>query len=169
MLKKQFIRKLGVGNNNQGFTLIEIMIAMVIFMVGMLSVAALQTSATKGNTNANRSTRAFTWCSDRMEVLMSLPYTDANLNAGPHSQANGDFTQASDGIDNDYDGEIDEAGESGAVNISWIVVDNDGVAGAPPPPNNTKSIAVTVTWRTPLGKQKSLTLNTVRAQNATAS
>ena len=169
MLKKQLVRKLLVGNNNQGFTLIEIMIAMVIFVVGMLSVAALQTSATKGNTNANRSTRAFTWCSDRMEVLMSLPYTDANLNAGTHSQANGDFTQASDGIDNDYDGEIDEAGESGAVNISWTVVDNDGVAGAPPPPDNTKSIAVTVTWRTPLGKQKSLTLNTVRAQNATAS
>ena len=168
MSKKLFIRKLKGCNNNQGFTLIEIMIAMVIFVVGMLSVAALQTNATKGNTNANRSTRAFTWCSDRMEVLMNLPYTDANLNAGVHSQANGDFTQASDGIDNDYDGQIDEAGESGVVNITWNVVDNDGVTGAPPPPANTKSITVSVTWRTPLGMQKNLTLNTVRARNATA-
>ena len=76
MSKKQSIRKLKICNNNRGFTLIEIMIAMVIFVVGMLSVAAMQTSATKGNNTANRSTRAFTWCSDRMEVLMGLPYND---------------------------------------------------------------------------------------------
>lgn len=168
MSKKQSIRKLKVCNDNQGFTLIEVMIAMVIFVVGMLSVAALQTGATKGNINANRSTRAFTWCSDRMEVLMSLPYDDASLNAGPHSEANGDFTQASDGIDNDYDGQIDEAGESGVVNITWTVVNNDGVTGAPPPPQFTKSITVTVIWGTPLGRTKSLTLNTIRSRNATA-
>ena len=169
MSKKQSIRKLKVCNNNQGFTLIEVMIAMVIFVVGMLSVAALQTSATKGNISANRSTRAFTWCSDRMEVLMSLPYTHADLNAVEHSEAAGTFTQESDGIDNNYNGQIDEAGESGVVNITWTVVDNDGVTGAPPPPEFTKSITVTVTWGTPLGRTKSLTLNTIRSRNATAS
>jgi type IV pilus assembly protein PilV len=166
MFKIKSNRNLDYCFNKNGFTLIEIMIAMVIFVVGMLSVAALHTGATKGNANANRSTRAFTWCSDRIEVLMSLPYTDTNLNAGEHSQTSGDFTQASDGIDNDYDGQIDEVGESGAVSISWTVVDNDGVP--PNPPEFTKSIAVTVTWRTPLGRQKRLTLNTVRARNATA-
>jgi len=172
MSKKQTNRKLKFCDNNRGFTLIEIMIAMVIFVVGMLSVAAMQTSATKGNNTANRSTRAFTWCSDRMEVLMGLPYNDPSLAAGEHSNsvaAVETITQTTDGIDNDYDGQIDEVGESGVVTITWNVVDNDGVTGAPPPPDNTKSIAVTVFWRTPLGKQKSLTLNTVRAQNATAS
>ena len=171
MSKKQTIPKLKVCNNNQGFTLIEIMIAMVIFVVGMLSVAAMQTSATKGNNTANRSTRAFTWCSDRMEVLMSLPYNDPSLDEGEHSNT-GDaeiITQTTDGIDNDYDGQIDEVGESGVVTIMWTVINNDGLTGAPPPPDNTKSIAVRVTWRTPMGKQKTLTLNTVRAQNATAS
>jgi hypothetical protein len=133
----------------------------------MLSVAALQTNATEGNISANRSTRALTWGSDRLEVLMSLPYTHADLFAGPHSEANGDFTQATDGIDNDDDGQIDEAGESGVVTITWTVVDNDGVA--PNPPEFTKSITVTVFWQTPLGQQKSLRLNTVRARNATAS
>ena len=166
MSKKQFIRNRKVCNNNQGFTLIEIMIAMVIFVVGMLSVAAMQTGATKGNNTANRSTRAFTWCSDRMEVLMTLPYTDANLVGAPDP---GTLYTPADGIDNDYDGQIDEAGESGVVEIMWTVVDNDGIAGAPPAPEFTKSISVTVSWRTPLGKLKSLTLNTVRARNATAS
>ena len=169
MSKKQFIRNRKVCNNNQGFTLIEIMIAMVIFVVGMLSVAAMQTGATKGNNTANRSTRAFTWCSDRMEVLMTLPYTDANLVGAPDPGTLYTPAQTADGIDNDYDGQIDEAGESGLVNIMWTVVDNDGVTGAPPPPEFTKSISVTVSWRTPLGKLKSLTLNTVRARNATAS
>lgn len=169
MSKKQFIRNRKVCNNNQGFTLIEIMIAMVIFVVGMLSVAAMQTGATKGNNTANRSTRAFTWCSDRMEVLMGLPYTDTTFLDGTAPGRTYSPLQTADGIDNDYDGQIDEAGESGVVTITWNVLDNDGVAGAPPPPANTKSIAVTVTWRTPMGKQKSLTLNTIRAQNATAS
>ncbi len=168
MSKKQPIRKLNICHNNQGFTLIEIMIAMVIFVIGMLSVATLQTNATRGNISANRSTRAFTWGSDRLEVLMSLPYTHADLNAGPHSEANGDFTQATDGIDNDYDGEIDEAGETGLVNIRWDVVANNGVP--PNPPANTISITITVTWRrSPLDQPKSVTLDTVRARNATAS
>ena len=172
MSKKQPIRKSNICHNNQGFTLIEIIVAMVIFAIGILSVAALQTKATKGNISANRSTRAFTWCSDRMEMLMSLPYTDANLNAGPHSEDNGDFDQATDLIDNDYDGEIDEAGETGDIDIEWLVVDNDGVTGLPgltPPPEFTKTITVTVTWTTPMGQEKTVNLRTVRARNATAS
>jgi len=169
MYKKQPIRKLNICHNNQGFTLIEIMVAMVIFAIGILSVAALQTKATKGNISANRSTRAFTWCSDRMEMLMSLPYIDANLDDGSHSELNGDFDQATDGIDNDYDGQIDEAGETGDIDIEWTVVDNDGVTGVPPPPQFTKSITVTVTWRTPMGQEKTVNLRTIRARNATAS
>ena len=172
MPKKQSIRKIKVCNNNQGFTLVEIMIAMVVFVVGILSVAAMQTGATKGNSNANRSTRAFTWCSDRMEVLMSLPYsnTPPSIIAGaPDPGETYTLAQTADGIDNDYDGQIDEAGENGTVNISWTVINNDGLTGSPPPPANTKSITVRVTWRTPMGKQKSISLETVRAQNATAS
>ena len=167
MSKKQPIRKFNLCHNNQGFTLIEIIVAMVIFAIGILSVAALQTKATKGNISANRSTRAFTWCSDRMEMLMSLPYTDANLDDGLHSESDGDFDQATDLIDNDYDGEIDEVGENGDINIEWTVVDNDGIA--PNPPEFTKTITVTVTWTTPMGQEKTVNLRTVRARNATAS
>jgi type IV pilus assembly protein PilV len=167
MSKKQLILKFNICHNNQGFTLIEIIVAMVIFAIGILSVAALQTKATKGNISANRSTRAFTWCSDRMEMLMSLPYTDANLDDGLHSESDGDFDQSTDLIDNDYDGEIDEAGENGNIEIEWTVVDNDGIA--PNPPEFTKTITVRVTWTTPMGQEKTVNLRTVRARNATAS
>jgi type IV pilus assembly protein PilV len=157
MSKIQSIRKINIRHNDQGFTLIEIMIAMVIFAIGILSVAALQTKATKGNISANRSTRAFTWCSDRMETLMSLPYASVVADAP---------AQTADGIDNDYDGQIDEAGESGDINIAWTVVNNDGAPGNPP--LNTISITVTVIWQTPMGQQKTVNLTTVRARNATA-
>ncbi len=166
MSKKQPIRKLNICHDNQGFTLIEIMVAMVIIAIGMLSVAALQTTATKGNISANRSTRAFTWCSDRMEVLMRLPYTDPNLVGAPPPGVTYAPAQIVDGIDNDHDGRIDEGGESGNIGIAWTVVDNDGVA--PNPPEFTKTITVTVTWQTPMGQQKTINLRTVRARNATA-
>ena len=170
MSKKQPIPKLNIYHGNQGFTLIEIMVAMAIFMIGILSVAALQTKATNGNINANRSTRAFTWCSDRMEVLMRLPYADANLLGAAAPGITYTPAQTADGIDNDYDGRIDEAGESGLVTISWTVVDNDGVTGLPPPPANTKSINVSVSWRRSiLDQPKNITLNTIRARNAIAS
>ncbi len=157
MLKKQSVRKSAIWNSHQGFTLIEVMIGMVIFAIGILSVAAMQTSATRGNNSANKTTRAFTWCSDRTEFLKSLPYTDARLIAGNYPQTLP--AAENDGIDNDYDGLIDEAGETGLVNLTWTITDN----------GNTKQITVTTTWRAPLGQPKTHTLITVRARNATAS
>lgn len=167
MSRKLPIRKLNICHDNQGFTLIEIMVAMVIFVIGILSVAALQTKATKGNISANRSTRAFTWCSDRMEVLMSLPYTDPNLVGAADPGVTYAPAQTADGIDNDYDGQIDEANENGDISISWNVINNNGAPGNPP--QNTISITVAVTWSTPMGQQKTINLRTVRARNATAS
>jgi prepilin-type N-terminal cleavage/methylation domain-containing protein len=156
MSKKQPLPKLKISNNSRGFTLVEVMIAMVIFTVGILSVAAMQTSATKGNTTANRTTRSFMWCSDRMEILKSLPYNTVALGGGLHQLA-----QNADGVDNDYDGQIDEAGESGAINIEYTVVEDAALL-------NTKTITVEADWQTSLGRQKRFTLSTVRARNATA-
>jgi prepilin-type N-terminal cleavage/methylation domain-containing protein len=155
MCKQQSDVKPSIWKTNRGFTLIEVMIGMVIFAIGILSVAAMQTSATRGNTTANRTTRAFTWCSDRMEFLKSLPFTDARLVAGNYPQVAP--TTENDGVDNDYDGLIDEAGETG-VNLTWNITDV----------GNTKLITVTANWRTPLGRQKTHTLRTVIAQNAIA-
>ena len=155
-MKHQSVRKSATWNTNRGFTLIEVMIGMVIFAIGILSVAAMQTSSTRGNTSANKTTRAFAWCSDRMEFLKSLPYTDASLIAGSYPQVAP--AMENDGIDNDYDGTIDEAGETGQVDLTWSITDI----------GNTKLITVNASWRTPLGKDKTHTLRTVRAQNAIA-
>ena len=138
---------------NQGFTIMEVLIGLAIFSIGILGVAAMQISATNGNSSAGRITSNMTWAFDRVEELMALPYTDAALSAGNHSVAAGNLTTVSDGIDNDSDGEIDEAGETGNISIQWTVTDDM-------PMNRTKTVQITVT-RTGPGNPKTVTLTQV--------
>lgn len=70
-----------------GFTLIEVLIAVTIFAVGLLAVAAMQTSAIRVNSTAGQLTKVSTWGIDKLEELMSLPYTDPQLSqaGNPHA------------------------------------------------------------------------------------
>ncbi len=117
-----------------GFTLIEVLIAMAIFAIGILGVAAMQLSSVRGNTSAGNVTANTFILKDRMESIMSLSYGNAvDLSAGVHTPA-----QDADGVDNDADGTTDEAGESGPITISYTVADDT-------PVSRTKTITYTVT------------------------
>ena len=61
-------------DNEAGFTLLEVMIAITILTVGLLAVAGMQTAAIRGNDNAYRVTESTTWAQDRLELLVSLPF-----------------------------------------------------------------------------------------------
>jgi type IV pilus assembly protein PilV len=140
---------------NQGFTLIEILIAMSIFAIGILAVGSMQISATNTNARARNTMTVVTMAKDRAEELTTLPYDHADLagSADPgtvHTPAAG-----ADGIDNDEDGQIDEAGETGQVSIRWNVIDDQPLSG-------TKSIRVTVI-RTVGTNQRSATLDLIKA------
>jgi len=138
---------------SKGFTLIEVLIGLAIFSIGILGVAAMQISATNGNSSAGRITSNMTWALDCVEELMALPYTHAALNVGNHSVTAGNLTTDSDGIDNDSDGEIDEVGETGNISMQWTVTDDM-------PMNRTKTIQITVT-RTGPGGSRTVTLTQV--------
>ena len=62
-----------------GFTLIEVIIALTIFAVGLLAVAAMQNSAVKMNAAAGRLTSLATRAKDKIEELSALPYADPCL------------------------------------------------------------------------------------------
>jgi prepilin-type N-terminal cleavage/methylation domain-containing protein len=66
----------------EGFTLMEVIVAVAILTVGLLAVGAMQTSAINGNLYAYRTSEAVTLAQDRMELLLFKPYTDAALDTG---------------------------------------------------------------------------------------
>ena len=142
--------------NNNGFTLIEVLIAIAIFSIGILAVGAMQVSSVRGNAIARGVTEKVYLAGDRMEKLLVLPYTDALLAAGEHSEGMGSFTRETDGIDNDNNGQIDETGETGFISISWNITDDV-------PLTETKTIEVTVTRTTAFGSERQLTLTSIMA------
>ncbi len=63
----------------KGFTLIEILIAMTIFAIGILALAAMQITAIKGNSSAREMTEASNVAQSKMEELITIPFDDAQL------------------------------------------------------------------------------------------
>lgn len=66
--------------NQQGFSLIEAMIAMVILSIGLLAVGLMQIGAMKGNTNALSRSDGVAMAQSQMDTLRSLPLNDPLLN-----------------------------------------------------------------------------------------
>jgi hypothetical protein len=60
---------------------------------------------------------------DKVEELLALPYDDPDLDPDPGANPH-ELGQDADGIDNDGDGAIDEAGETGYITLSWQVWEN---------------------------------------------
>ena len=65
--------------NEQGFTLIEVVIALGVLAFGILSLMLLQTSGVRGNTTADITTVSTNDASDQIEKILGLPYEDSLL------------------------------------------------------------------------------------------
>ena len=66
-------------NQQKGFTLIEVLVAMTLLVIGILAVASMQIISLGGNSQAIRVTEASTWGGDKLETLMARPYSHAEL------------------------------------------------------------------------------------------
>ena len=106
------------GTGEKGFTLIEALIALAIFSIGILGVAAMQVTAINSNAVAHVQTDATGKAVDWMERLHGREYTSENTHA--------DLTNGNHGPVTD-----------GAYRITWNVSDG--------PINETKLIHVTIT------------------------
>ena len=65
-----------------GFTLIEVLLALTIFAIGILAIAGLQIKSINQNSAARLQSEATTVAVDCMERLMSLPYEHPQLDEG---------------------------------------------------------------------------------------
>lgn len=78
--KRAVLRQSILSKANQidcrGLTIIEVIFALSIFAIGILAVSTLSVSSINSNASARRVTEATTLAEDRLERLMTLPYTD---------------------------------------------------------------------------------------------
>lgn len=107
------------SNRQKGFTLIEVLIAMTLLVIGILAVASMQIASLRGNSHAIRVTTASTWAGDAQETLMGRSYTHADL---VDDNANG-----FNGLNNtDTAGSLADGGPivHGDFTVFWNVADN---------------------------------------------
>jgi prepilin-type N-terminal cleavage/methylation domain-containing protein len=80
---KQLIQNgIKLSNNDKGFTIIEVMIALVIFSFGILGLAKLQITAVNGNAKAREYSEASAFAQGQIESLMSTPFANI-VNSNP--------------------------------------------------------------------------------------
>ena len=117
MFLKQAAKKENTGKD-QGFTLIEVLIAMFIFTIGILAVASMQVSALTGNSTADRATIRIVSAQYTLEALIALPYDDPKLEAAGNSPGT------------DSDGNTHQETTADGYTIRWDVIDDDPLANA---------------------------------------
>lgn len=112
------MRTIGHIKNQKGMTLIEVMIAMVILGMGLLSVGVLQTNNMAQNTSSKKSTEGYNWIMDRVEELLLEDYATSNeLTIGNHTLDTADSDMISP-----YTMEWDVASSSTIDNVKEVTV-----------------------------------------------
>jgi prepilin-type N-terminal cleavage/methylation domain-containing protein len=125
----------------KGFTLVEVLVAMVVFSLAILAVGKMQIVAMQVTSAASRLTRGTTIAQDTIEQLMTLPYTDALLSDATEV---GEVTTRTDQTDPDRI----KPPQGYSITLS---VDQDT------PSAGVKTINLTVTWKN-RGQPKSFSL-----------
>lgn len=127
------IKSISIQKKEKGFTIIEVLIAIVIFSVGVLAVAKMQIHALDANKKAFDQTEATMWASNQAETIVSQPFASTPLLAGDYGPAFAD--------------------PANRYSLTWKIT-NNGLT--------TKTIAITVSW-TEKGVQKSLEFDYIKA------
>jgi len=113
---------------SNGFTLVEVLVAMVILSISLLALAGLMTTTTRNNAAGGHLTEAATFAQDKLERLRVTPLVNIPLNI-----TTTDNPVGSTGI---------------TYTRSWTAVPNIAF------PNNTlDTITITVTWVDPTSLQ----------------
>jgi type IV pilus assembly protein PilV len=107
-------------NRQQGFSLIEVVIALAIFSIGILAIAQLQISAVRNNTRGNLATQATMLAEAQIENLKNIS----------------NVTLLADSVESG----IDQNGAAGGIYTRTTVISN------PMGGDFSRQIQVTVQW-----------------------
>jgi type IV pilus assembly protein PilV len=116
---------------NDGFTLLEVLIAVVVLAFGLLAIAQMQVIAIRFNYQGRDATEAVTLARHQLELLKTLPFDNANL-ADTDDTNNGDLYDTVTIDHADPNNPID-----GKYTRIWNVADFGGT---------TKSVMIVVSW-----------------------
>lgn len=129
----EIIKQPGNLRSANGFSLIEMLIAMCVLAIGMLAAASLQYSTVRNNTTGNTATQANMLAKATIEMLKSQNIESTTL-------AVGDYVDPSP---------VDASGNPGGIyNRTWRI----DPLGA-----STRRISVTVAW-TKFGSTRQVTM-----------
>lgn len=70
----------------KGFTVIEVVAALIILAIGFLAIATIEITSTKAGYFSSNVTRATIFAQDKLEYLKNLHYSDSNLSSGQHNE-----------------------------------------------------------------------------------
>lgn len=121
--------------NNSGFTLIEVLVAMAIFAFGVLAVINMQLVATHTNLKARYMTEGIIVAQSKIEELISRNYDHADLKDELEDSSLTVGLKASESLDL-----LDHKDESHPLyKLGWNVLDDSPFSG-------TKTVRVVVKW-----------------------
>jgi type IV pilus modification protein PilV len=133
------MRRRTKGDAQRGFSLVEVLVAMVVLTVGLLSLAQLMLLATNSNALSSRMTSTAALAREQMERLKALPYYSnaAARTINPQLLDGGSLTVSQGNYFQDYDanGQPVAPGQ-GLIVVRWTIRTRipPGAAGVGPMP-----------------------------------
>src|SRR5512140_3377899 len=147
----------GHGNRgDEGFSLIEVLVALTILAVGMLSLALLQVTAIKGNAGASKSTIATDLAQTKLELFRRTAW--AAIDNSTNTTFDGGTTPIYASVPSDAGDSVTPRGGTTFYRI-WRVMPNAT--------NSLKTITVWTCWQDNSGNWHSVMLVTQRANVGT--
>lgn len=135
-------------NSQIGMSLVEVLVAIVLFSIGSLMVLTMTTSSLRANSNSHAIDESVNLGRVNMERLLSLDYTSGDLQ---DTNADGAAGLLSADVAN-----ADHNSSSGRYRVVWNVANNT-------PVNGTKTLAVIVSWQSNPG-EKRVVFQTIKSE-----